>query len=152
VSTVKKMDKVDRPDADKSEWISHGSRHPSLRFKEEGLPISNKRKRLALKPNKYPERSICPISDWMINNSLIVDNREHLLREITVTGASSSIIHEAYTSSPSSKQITLIQPPGIHVQWIINLLQLKLGYACDIFTPRVQSQETNMLFLGVSCI
>jgi hypothetical protein len=36
--------------------------------------------------------------------------------------------------------MTLIQPPG--VQWVVSLLQLKLEYACDIFTPRVQSQET----------
>jgi hypothetical protein len=44
--------------------------------------------------------------------------------------------------------MTIIQPPG--VQWVINLLQLKLGSACDIFTPRVQSQETNVLFLAIS--
>jgi hypothetical protein len=37
--------------------------------------------------------------------------------------------------------MTLIQPP--RVQWVVNLLQLKLGYVCDIFTPRVQYQETN---------
>jgi hypothetical protein len=36
--------------------------------------------------------------------------------------------------------MTVIQPSG--VQLVVNLLQLKLGYACDIFTPRVQSQET----------
>jgi hypothetical protein len=35
--------------------------------------------------------------------------------------------------------MTEIQPPG--VQCTVNLLQLKLGYACDIFTPRVQYQE-----------
>jgi hypothetical protein len=44
--------------------------------------------------------------------------------------------------------MTIIQPTG--VQWVVSLLQLKLGYACDIFTLRVQSQETNMLFLGIS--
>jgi hypothetical protein len=44
--------------------------------------------------------------------------------------------------------MTVIQPPG--VQRVVNLLQLKLGYACEIFTPRVQSQETNMFFLGMS--
>jgi hypothetical protein len=38
--------------------------------------------------------------------------------------------------------MTIIQPPG--VQWVVNLLQLKLGYACEIFTPRVQPQETNV--------
>jgi hypothetical protein len=45
----------------------------------------------------------------------------------------------------SSKQMTIIQPPG--VQWVVSLLQLQLGYACDIFTPRVQSQETNVFSL-----
>jgi hypothetical protein len=46
--------------------------------------------------------------------------------------------------------MTVIQPLG--VQWVVSLLQLKLGYryACDIFTLRVQSQETNVYFLGIS--
>jgi hypothetical protein len=44
--------------------------------------------------------------------------------------------------------MTVIQPPGL--QWVVSLLQLKLGYACDIFTPRVQPQETNVYFLGIS--
>jgi hypothetical protein len=39
--------------------------------------------------------------------------------------------------------MTVIQPPG--VQWMVNLLQLKLGYSCDIFTPVVQSDERNFL-------
>jgi hypothetical protein len=47
----------------------------------------------------------------------------------------------------SSKQMKIMQPPG--VKWVVSLLKLKLGYACDIFTPRVQPQETN--FLGISC-
>jgi hypothetical protein len=33
----------------------------------------------------------------------------------------------------------------------VKLLQLTLVFACDIFTPRVQSQETNVYFLGISC-
>jgi hypothetical protein len=41
--------------------------------------------------------------------------------------------------------MTIIQPPG--VQWVVSLLQLKLGYVCDIFTPRVQSQETDVSLL-----
>jgi hypothetical protein len=41
----------------------------------------------------------------------------------------------------------VIQPPG--VQWVVNLPQLKLDYAHDIFSPRVQSQETNVFFLGI---
>jgi hypothetical protein len=33
---------------------------------------------------------------------------------------------------------------------VVNLLlQIKLEDACDIFTPRVQSQETNALLLGI---
>jgi hypothetical protein len=43
--------------------------------------------------------------------------------------------------------MTVIQPPG--VQWVVSLLQLKLGYACDIFTPRVQPQETISLAFHV---
>jgi hypothetical protein len=35
--------------------------------------------------------------------SLIVNNEEHLLRELADTGASSSIILEAYTSAPFIK-------------------------------------------------
>jgi hypothetical protein len=37
--------------------------------------------------------------------------------------------------------MTLIQLPG--VQCVVNILQLKWRYACDILTPRVQPQETN---------
>jgi hypothetical protein len=29
---------------------------------------------------------------------------------------------------------------------VVSLLQLKLGYTCDIFTPRVQPQETNIYY------
>jgi hypothetical protein len=64
---------------------------------------------------------------------LIVNNEEHLLRALADTGASSSIILEAYTSAPNIKKMTVIQPPG--VQWVVNLLQLKLGYACDFTLP-----------------
>jgi hypothetical protein len=49
----------------------------------------------------------------------------------------------------SSKLMAVIQPPG--AQFVLNLLQQKLGYTCNIFTPRVQSQETNVFFLGISC-
>jgi hypothetical protein len=44
----------------------------------------------------------------------------------------------------SSKQMTIIQPPG--VQWVVSSPQIQLGYACDIFTPRVQPQETNIYY------
>jgi hypothetical protein len=33
-----------------------------------------------------------------------------------------------------SKQMSIIKLP--EVQWVVNLLQVKLEYACDIFTPR----------------
>jgi hypothetical protein len=35
--------------------------------------------------------------------------------------------------------MTVIQTP--EVQWVVSLLQLKLGYACDIFIPTAQPQE-----------
>jgi hypothetical protein len=41
--------------------------------------------------------------------------------------------------------MTIIQPSRI--QWVVSLLQLKLGYACDIFTPRVQSQDKCVLLV-----
>jgi hypothetical protein len=99
-------------------------------------PFSSRKTKLA--------KSSHPTTELVV--SLIVNNEEHLLRALADTGASSSIILEAYTSAHSSKQMTVIQPPG--VQWVIILLQLKLRYVCDIFTPRVQPQETN--FLGIS--
>jgi hypothetical protein len=43
--------------------------------------------------------------------------------------------------------MTIIQPP--RVQLVVKLLQLKLGYVCEIFIPRVQ--QTNVFFLGISC-
>jgi hypothetical protein len=50
--------------------------------------------------------------------------------------------------SHSSKLMTIVQPPG--AQSAVNLLQLKLGHAyMRTFTPRVQSQEINMHFLGI---
>jgi hypothetical protein len=44
--------------------------------------------------------------------------------------------------------MTVIQPPG--VQWVVSLLQLQLGYVCDIFTPRDQPQETNFFEIYMS--
>jgi hypothetical protein len=81
--------------------------------------------------------------------SLIINNEEHVLRALADTGASSSIILESYMHIPqphSSKQMTVIQPPG--VQWAVSLLQLNLEYVCDIFTHRFQPQETNVYFLS----
>jgi hypothetical protein len=48
-----------------------------------------------------------------------------------------------------SKRMISIKPPGI--KWVVNLLKLKIGYACDIFTLSVQSQEKRGAFLGISC-
>jgi hypothetical protein len=45
--------------------------------------------------------------------------------------------------------MTVIEPFEVH--WVVNLLQLKLGFPCDIFDPRVQPQESNVIFLGISC-
>jgi hypothetical protein len=44
--------------------------------------------------------------------------------------------------------MTVIQPPG--VQWVVSLLQLKLGSACDIFTTRVQSHVYDMMIGNVT--
>jgi hypothetical protein len=47
-----------------------------------------------------------------------------------------------HVSQPhSSKQMTVINPKPLGVQYVVSLLQLKLGYACDIFNPTIQSQE-----------
>jgi hypothetical protein len=82
--------------------------------------------------------------------SLIVNNQENLLRALAVLvpAAAAAAFLRHIPQRHSSKLMTIIQPPG--VQWVVSLLQLKLGYACDIFTPRVQPQETNVYFLGIS--
>jgi hypothetical protein len=54
---------------------------------------------------------------------LFVNNEEHMLRALADTGSSSSVIIEALPQPHSSKQMTIIQPPGI--QWLVSLLQLK---------------------------
>jgi hypothetical protein len=77
--------------------------------------------------------------------SLIVNNEEQILRALADTDASSSTILETYNSYLSIKTDENDKLHGF--QRVVNLLLLKLGYACDIFTSRVQSQETNK-FLG----
>jgi hypothetical protein len=66
------------------------------------------------------------------------------------TGSSSSIILEAYTSvtfpfikTDDSNKNTWSKMGGKFTT------TKKLGYVCDIYTPRVQCQEIN--FLGISC-
>jgi hypothetical protein len=58
--------------------------------------------------------------------SLIVNNEEHLLRALADTGARISVILEVYTSAQFIK-------------------------TDDIFTPRVQPHEKNVMFFGISC-
>jgi hypothetical protein len=91
-------------------------------------------------------KSFHPITDLV---SLFVNNEEHLLRALADTGASSSIILEEYTSDPFIK--TNDSNTTIWSTMGGKFTKLKLGYACDIFTPRVQPQETNVFFLGISC-
>jgi hypothetical protein len=81
--------------------------------------------------------------------SLIVNNEEHLLRALAATGASSTIILEAYTSTSVLFIKTDDSNTTTWSEWVVSLRQLKLGYACDVFSPSVQPQETN--FLGISC-
>jgi hypothetical protein len=76
---------------------------------------------------------------------LNVNHEEDFLRALADTGAIISSILKPH----SSKLMTAIQPPGEQVE--LNFLKIKLGYSCDIFIPRVQSQETNVLFLRISC-
>jgi hypothetical protein len=52
-----------------------------------------------------------------------------------------------YNSYLLNKIDDINQPPG--VKGVVSLLQL--NWVCDIFTPRNQSQETNVLFLGILC-
>jgi hypothetical protein len=40
----------------------------------------------------------------------------------------------------------VIQSPGI--KWVVNLLQLKLEYPCDLFTPKIHSQENKYVIVG----
>jgi hypothetical protein len=73
---------------------------------------------------------------------MVVNNEEHLVRLLADTGASSSIIIEAYTSAPFIKT-----DDNNTTNWSTmagKFTTTKNGYACDIFTPRVQSQETNV--------
>jgi hypothetical protein len=83
--------------------------------------------------------------------SLIINNEEHLLRALVDTGGSSSNIFEAFTSAlfpyiktDDSNTTTWSTMGG---KFTTN----KMEYACDIFAPRVKSEEVNVLFLGISC-
>jgi hypothetical protein len=83
---------------------------------------------------------------------IIVNNKEHLLRAIADTGviSSSSIVLGANISVP------LIEKDDSNANtWSTmggKFITTKLGNACDIFTPRVQSQESNLFFLAIYCI
>jgi hypothetical protein len=96
-------------------------------------PFSSRKTNLA--------KSSHPTTELVVG--LIFNNEEHLLRALADTGASSSIILEAYTSTPfiktdDSNTTTWSTMGG-------KFTTTKTGI-CDLFTPRVQSQETNMLF------
>jgi hypothetical protein len=65
--------------------------------------------------------------------------KEHILRALADTGASSSIILEAYTSAPFIKTDEINTTTWSTMGG--KFTTIKLGYSCDIFTPRVQSQE-----------
>jgi hypothetical protein len=83
--------------------------------------------------------------------SPIVNNEEHLLKAKSDTGTSSNIILEAYTSATFQFIKTDDNNTTIWLTMGGKFTTTKTGYACDIFTPRVQCQETNVLFLGFSC-
>jgi hypothetical protein len=71
--------------------------------------------------------------------SFIVNNEEHLLRSLPDTDSSSNIILQAYSSDP------FIKTDGNHTTtW-----STQLDYDCEIFTPRVPSQETTVFFLDI---
>jgi hypothetical protein len=73
--------------------------------------------------------------------------KRQLNPEKTASTAASFLWHIPYPHS--SKQMTLILTPRVHL--LVNLMQLKLDHACDIFTPRVQPQETYVFFFGIVC-
>jgi hypothetical protein len=54
-----------------------------------------------------------------------------------------------HTSAPFIKTDESNTTTWNKIQWVVSLLKLKLKYACDIFIPRDQSQETNVYFLGI---
>jgi hypothetical protein len=96
-------------------------------------------------------KSYHPTNNYWVGSdpSLIVNNEEHLLRALADTGASSTIILEAYTSAPFIKT-----DDNNTTTWITmggKFTTTNIGYICDIFITRVQSQETNVFFLGISC-
>jgi hypothetical protein len=73
--------------------------------------------------------------------SLIVNHEKYLLRSLADTGASSSCIIEAYTlatfpfiKADDSDSTTCSKKGGKFTLY-------KLGYACDLFAHRVQSQK-----------
>jgi hypothetical protein len=80
--------------------------------------------------------------------TLIFNHLEHLLRVLADTGACSSSILEGYTS------VSFIKTDESNtINWIekgLNLLQLKLGYVCGLFTPRFQSLRYFMLVTVLS--
>jgi hypothetical protein len=50
---------------------------------------------------------------------LFVNHEEHLLRALTDTGASSSVILEAFTSAPFIKTDDSNKPPGVRNKYVL---------------------------------
>jgi hypothetical protein len=78
--------------------------------------------------------------------SLIVNNEEYLFSALADTGSRSRIILEADISVPFIK----IDDSNITNGSTMGGLQIKLRYACDLFIARIQSEEINIFFLGIS--
>jgi hypothetical protein len=73
-----------------------------------------------------------------------------MLKSLADTGASSSIILEEYTSVPFIKT-----DENNTTTWMImadKFTTTKNGIRLVIFSTPVQSQETNVFFLDISCV
>jgi hypothetical protein len=151
---VKKIDNIDGPDADKSEWVEL-----KLLMDLENS-VSKHSQDSAIFKYECPEEWIKGLSvdvipwDWepdVVN--LIVNHEKHLLRALVDTGSDSSSILEAYTSdtfpfikTDDRNTITWSTMGG-------KFAATKTGNCLMLVTfspPRVQSQETKVYFLGVS--
>jgi hypothetical protein len=86
------------------------------------------------------------IAEHLTNLNSRKSNEEPLLRALADAGASISSILEAYTSVI----FPFIKTDDINTTiWSTmggKFTTNKTGFACDIFTPRVQPQATNMFF------
>jgi hypothetical protein len=58
---------------------------------------------------------------------------------ILVPAAAAASLLSCILQPHSSTLMTVLQPSEL--QWVENLLKMKLGNSCEIFIPRVQCQE-----------